>query len=230
MLGKGSARRRVQSVGGVIRHARAAKIVCTLCLVLLAVAASPQAWLVAPAQGQQLAVVSKPHFELIDQSGRWFDATRLAEKPSVVYFGFTRCPVICPTTLYEIAGRMRELGGVAEQINFVFVTVDPERDTPAYLAEYLSSFDSRIIGLTGAPDQVAALAGALGAVYSRIASADGDYTMDHSVNAFLIARDWQSVGSMYMGDGAREHVVLQALRDLAATDRRSAAVSSPPLR
>ena len=97
---------------------------------------------------------------------------------------------------------MRELGAIAEQINFVFVTVDPERDTPAYLAEYLSSFNSRIIGLTGVPDQVAALAGALGAVYSRIASADGDYTMDHSVNAFLIARDWQSVSSIYMGDGA----------------------------
>jgi cytochrome oxidase Cu insertion factor (SCO1/SenC/PrrC family) len=98
---------------------------------------------------------------------------------------------------------MRELGAIAEQINFVFVTVDPERDRPAYLAEYLSSFDCRIIGLTGAPDQVAALAGALGAVYARIASADGDYTIDHSVNAFLIARDWQSVSSIYMGTAHR---------------------------
>jgi protein SCO1/2 len=162
--------------------------------------------------------IAKPglKFELVDQQGRRITDADLKGKPSVIHFGFTRCPVVCPTTLYELAGHMRELGNLADDINFVFVTVDPARDTPSFLAEYIESFDRRIICLSGDPQQIAALASGLGAVYSRVETSGGDYTVEHSVNAFLLDAGWQTVSTLYMGDGSNEAKVLQVLRSLAS--------------
>jgi protein SCO1 len=162
---------------------------------------------------------SVPSFELRDQHGRQFSEAELLAKPSVIHFGFTRCPVICPTTLYELGQRMRELGPLADGINFVFVTVDPERDTPAHLKTYIESFDSRIVGLSGDNAQIGALAAWVGATFSKIDNGTGDYSMDHSVNAFLIARGGTAVTPLYMGDNAKEQAVMQALRALAASER-----------
>ncbi len=110
---------------------------------------------------------------------------------------------------------MRELGPLADGINFVFVSVDPERDTPAHLKEYIASFDSRIIGLSGDPSQIAALAGWLGAEFSKVTSSNGDYIMEHTINAFLISKGGSSLTKIYMGNDSKEQQVLQALRDLA---------------
>jgi protein SCO1 len=162
---------------------------------------------------------SVPSFELMDQHGRRFTQAELVAKPSVIHFGFTSCPVICPTTLYEVGTRMRELGPLADGINFVFVTVDPERDTVAHLKSYIESFDSRIVGLSGDKTQIGALAAWVGATFSKIENGTGDYTMDHSVNAFLIARGGKAVSPLYMGDNAKEQAVMQALRALAASER-----------
>jgi protein SCO1 len=160
-----------------------------------------------------------PSFELIDQHGRRFTQAELLAKPSVVHFGFTSCPVICPTTLYEVGMRMRELGAAADRINFVFVTVDPERDTVAHLKTYIESFDRRIVGLSGDKTQIGALAAWVGATFSKIDTGMGDYTMDHSLNAFLIARGGQSVTPLYMGDHAKERAVMEALQALAMHER-----------
>ncbi len=155
-------------------------------------------------------------FELRNQHGKLFTQVNLLAKPSVIHFGFTSCPVICPTTLYELAQRMRELGPLADQINFVFVTVDPDKDTSAHLKTYIDSFDPRIVGLTGDVTQISVLTKWLGASFSKIESATGGYTMDHTVNAFLIARGGTAITPLYMGDNAKERAVMTALRTLAA--------------
>lgn len=155
-----------------------------------------------------------PKFELVDQHGRRITDADLRAKPNVIHFGFTRCPVICPTTLYELAGYMRELGPLVDDINFIFVTVDPLRDTPSFMAEYMESFDRRIIGLSGGPTQIAALAAGLGAEFAKVPTSGNDYTMEHSVQAFLLETGWRNPSTIYMGDGSNEAKVLQVLRTL----------------
>lgn len=184
----------------------------------------------AGAQATKLA--PGPTFTLIDQHGRAITAADLGAKPSVIHFGFTRCPVICPTTLYELAGHMRELGPLADEINVLFVTVDPDRDTPSFLAEYIESFDRRIIGLSGDASQIAALAAHVGATYTKVPTSGDDYTMEHSVNAFLVEAGWRQVSLLYMGDGSSEAKVMQALRNLVGSDgpRKMAAPMAGPTR
>src|SRR5262249_34846492 len=94
-------------------------------------------------------------FHLVDQLGRDFASTRLADRPYAIFFGFTHCPAICPTTLLVISNLLSALGQDADRLNVVFVTVDPERDTSANLKEYLASFHPRIIGLTGSEASIA---------------------------------------------------------------------------
>lgn len=168
-----------------------------------------------------------PAFELVDQAGRRVTARDLASKPSVIHFGYTKCPAICPTTLYEVATRMRELGTIAGEINFVFVTVDPGHDTPAVLADYVASFDARIIALSGAVDQITALASGLGATFRRHESGDGEYSFDHSVAAFLLERGWRRGPTLYMGVDSNEPQVLEALRHLVAPTENSATQRLP---
>ena len=152
-----------------------------------------------------------PSFSLVDQHGRRVSEASLAEKPVVLHFGFTSCPAICPTTLFEVAARMRELGPAADEVHFVFVTVDPERDTPAVLKDYVASFDERIIALTGDVGETEALAKGVGASFAKVATPDGGYTLDHSVNAFLLTRGWQVGRQMYFGVDSRPEYILATL-------------------
>lgn len=158
-----------------------------------------------------------PKFKLQDQNGHTVTERTLAGKPSVIHFGFTHCPVICPTTLYETAEYMKVLGEQSAHINFVFVSVDPERDTPDVLNAYIGSFDERIIGLTGDEGQIAALARSLGASYARQKLPDGTYTMEHTVYAFLMDRHWRKVGTIFMGSESNSKRVVERLRGLLDT-------------
>lgn len=151
------------------------------------------------------------------------DEAILGKKPSVVHFGFTHCPVICPTTLFEVSERMRELGPLADDIQFIFVTVDPERDTPEELGRYLASFDDRIIGLSGSASDIRALADALGASVTRQSLENGSYTYDHTIFAFLMARGWAKTGVLYMGGDARKERVLAQLQAFALQPERARA-------
>lgn len=157
-----------------------------------------------------------PAFSLVDQNGRRVTQADLSDRPVLLHFGFTSCPAICPTTLYEVAERMRELGPQqAARIHFVFVSVDPERDTPEMLKTFVGSFDERIIALSGSGEQVAALARGLGARFEKVpGTTDGDYTMDHSVNGYLLSRGWRQKGSLYFGADSRADKALGALREL----------------
>ena len=138
-------------------------------------------------EGAATSTIAMPDdVTLVDQKGRPFTAAALKGKPTAVFFGFTYCPEICPTTLMDIGRWMEALGPGADKLNVVFVSVDPERDTPEQLALYLSSFDPRIRGVTGTPEQVAAMAKGFRVYYRKVPTEGGDYTMDHSTAVYLM--------------------------------------------
>ena len=107
----------------------------------------------------------------------------------LVYFGYTFCPDVCPTTMMEIAGALKALGPRADAVQAIFITVDPQRDTPNVLNEYLKSFDPRLIGLTGTQAQIAAAAKAFHVFYERNDNGDGSYQYDHSAFIYLVNPD-----------------------------------------
>src|SRR3954469_2272165 len=104
----------------------------------------------APPSGAQTPAIGGP-FSLTDQNGRTFTDQDLKGRPFLVFFGFTHCPDVCPTTLFEVSEILRALGPDADRARALFITVDPERDTPAAMKDYLSSFDPHLTGLTGDP-------------------------------------------------------------------------------
>jgi protein SCO1/2 len=129
-------------------------------------------------------------FRLVDQDGRSVDESILMGKWSVVFFGFTYCPDICPTTLQALAATRNQLGEAGRQLQVVFITVDPERDTPDALKAYLDSVGlPGALGLTGTPEQVRAAAKTYRIFYARRDLDGGEYTMDHSTAAYLMGPD-----------------------------------------
>lgn len=142
-------------------------------------------------------------FELIDQDGRAVGPKDLAGRPSAIFFGFTHCPDVCPTTLADLGGWLDGLGERADELDVVFITVDPERDTVEAVAEYLSYFDSRIRGWTGTPDQVAAAADGFRVSYEKVPGEGDAYAMNHTSSVFLYRADGTFKGTIDYHD-ARE--------------------------
>jgi len=130
----------------------------------------------------------EPAFTLVDHNGQTVSEKDYRGKWLLVFFGFTHCPDICPTTLAEIAQIMNRLETDADKVQPLFITVDPERDTPEIMAEYVSIFHSSIIGLTGTKEQVKQAADNFRVYYSRVEEKDApdDYFMDHSAFIYLI--------------------------------------------
>ncbi|MFO1099970.1 MAG: SCO family protein [Xanthobacteraceae bacterium] len=140
----------------------------------------------------QSATVGGP-FELTDQNGKPISDKDLRGKPFLVFFGFTHCPDVCPTALFEVSEILRGLGPDADRVGALFVSVDPERDTPAVLRDYLSSFDPHLRGLTGDPAAVAAVAKAYRVYYKKVPLEEGDYTMDHTALVYLMDKQGRFV-------------------------------------
>lgn len=128
-------------------------------------------------------------FELTAHTGERMTDADFAGAPKLVFFGFTHCPDICPAALYDITLVLNELGDQAEDLNVLFVSVDPERDTAEMLELYLSSFHPQITGLTGTPEEIAEVARSYRAYYQRVELDNGDYTMDHSAVVYLFDAD-----------------------------------------
>jgi protein SCO1 len=140
----------------------------------------------------QVAAIGGP-FSLTDQNGRTVTEQDLKGKPFLVFFGYTNCPDFCPTTMFEISEVLKKLGPAADRTRALFITVDPERDTPAALKDYLSSFDPHITALTGEPEAIAAVAKAYRAYYRKVPLKDGGYTMDHLVLVYLMDKEGRFV-------------------------------------
>ncbi|WP_186398456.1 SCO family protein [Stappia sp. P2PMeth1] len=117
-------------------------------------------------------------------------------KPAAYFFGFTFCPDVCPTTLAETQMWIEQLGPDADKMNFAFVSVDPERDTPEVMRDYVAAFDKRIRPLTGTPEQAEQMIRAYRVYARRVPLDDGDYTMDHSAAVFLMDKDNRFVGTI----------------------------------
>lgn len=128
-------------------------------------------------------------WKLTDMNGQARDQSSFVGKVQLVFFGFAQCPDVCPTSLSELSEAMKLLGPDADRVQVLLVTVDPERDTPDLLRQYLSAFDPRFLGLTGTPEQVRQAASSFKAFYSKVPRPGGDYTMDHSASFYLLDRN-----------------------------------------
>jgi protein SCO1/2 len=135
-------------------------------------------------------------FELVDQDGQSVTQDNFAGKPYLLFFGFTHCPDICPTKLAEISIILDELGDRADDLNVLFISVDPERDTPEVLKEYISSFHPQITGLSGSISAIAETAKSHRAYYRKVPLDDGDYTVDHSTVVYLFDGQGQFVSPL----------------------------------
>ena len=140
----------------------------------------------------QLGMIGGP-FRLEDQSGKPVSEQDMKGHPYLVFFGYTHCPDVCPATLFEISEIMKALGRDADRTGALFITVDPERDTPAVLKDYLSNFDPHLRGLTGDPAAVAAALKAYRVYAKKVPIDGGDYTMDHTAMVYLMDKDGRFV-------------------------------------
>ncbi|RWA72486.1 SCO family protein [Mesorhizobium sp. M1C.F.Ca.ET.193.01.1.1] len=156
-------------------------------------------------------------FALIDQKRAPITEAAFRGHPSVVFFGFTHCPEVCPTTLFELAGWLKTMGDSGKNLSAYFVTVDPERDTPEIMNSYVSNFSDRITGITGDPDKVHAMAKAFGIYWKKVDTGDGDYTMDHTASVLLLNSKGEFAGTIAYGESA--DAAIAKLKRLAAGDQ-----------
>jgi protein SCO1 len=162
----------------------------------------------------KLAEIGGP-FSLVDHHGKSVTERDYLGKPTLVFFGFTHCPNVCPSTLLEITDQLKDLGPDADRLNVLFITVDPERDTPEELALYLSSFDPRITGLSGTPENILAAEKAYHIYAQKVPLEDGGYTMDHTATIAVMNSKGQRVDSMhFQAPGATTRAKLHRLLGL----------------
>jgi protein SCO1/2 len=132
-------------------------------------------------------------FNLTDQNGRAVTEQDVKGKPFLVFFGFTHCPDVCPTTLFDVSEIFRKLGPDADKVRALFITVDPERDTVPVLKDYLSSFDPHLSGLTGDLPAIAMVAKEYRVYYKKVPLDQGNYTMDHTAIVYLMDKEGRFV-------------------------------------
>src|SRR5467141_513403 len=137
----------------------------------------------------QAAAIGGP-FHLVDQD--------LKGKTFLVFFGFTHCPDVCPTTLFDMSEIMRNLGPEADRTAALFISVDPERDTQEAMKDYMSSFDPHVRGLTGNAEALATVAKAYRVYYKKVPLDGGDYTMDHTAIVYLMDKEGRFVSPFNM--------------------------------
>jgi len=152
-------------------------------------------------------------FALTDHRGRAVTEAAFRGKPVAIFFGFTHCPDVCPTTLGEMTGLIEALGPASDRIHWLFVSVDAGRDTPETMAAYLEAFDRRILGLSGTEAQVEQVARSFRIYYRRVALEGGGYTMDHSASIFLLDAAGRFAGTVDYKES--EATALEKLRMLA---------------
>lgn len=153
-------------------------------------------------QSQQLAGVQQigGPFELTDHNGATITEAALNGSPSILFFGFTHCPEICPTTLSDISGWLDETGDVGKNINSYFITVDPERDSPEVMKDYVTAFSDRITGVTGKPENITQILRNYRVFANKVRLGDGDYTMDHTASVILLDSKGEFVSTISYGE------------------------------
>lgn len=140
-------------------------------------------------------------FSLIDQDGATVTEASFLGRPSAYFYGFTHCPDVCPTALSEMSAILETLGPDADKLQVVFVSIDPERDTPEIMKDYVDYFDQRIVGLTGGLDQVTAMAKDRYIFFEKVPMERGDYTMEHQASIQLVDAGGQFFGTLAAEEG-----------------------------
>jgi len=153
-------------------------------------------------------------FALVNHHGEPVTEEIFREKPSVTLFGFTHCPDVCPTGLMEMTRWVEELGPDAEKLRFLFVTVDPERDTPTTMNDYVSAFSDRILGISGEPEDVHAMVKDYKIFSRKVVLEGGDYTMDHTASMILQDAEGNFVGTIARDEAS--DIAMAKLRKLVA--------------
>ena len=157
-----------------------------------------------------------PKFALTDSNGDVITEAALREKPTALFFGFTHCPEVCPTTLYELNGWLHEVDPKGDKMNAYWVSVDPERDTPDIMNLYLSNVSDRIVGISGDPDAVRKAVDGFGIYYERVPldpnDPNGDYTMNHNAAVFLLDNGGVLDGTIAYGENP--DVAVQKLENI----------------
>jgi len=143
----------------------------------------------------QAVALGQGDYELVTATGEAFNRDSLKGSPSMLFFGFTHCPDVCPTSLAEMAVWYEALGDEADDLNAFFVSVDPERDTAEIIGDYVS-WTGRVTGVTGSPDEVAKAAKSWGVYYAKVPLEGGDYTMDHTASVFLVNANGEFEGTI----------------------------------
>lgn len=154
---------------------------------------------------------------LVTMDGKPFTEEDLRATPSAIFFGYTHCPDVCPTTLFELDGWLNQLGVEGENIKAYFVTVDPERDTQEILKVYVGNVSDRIVGLTGTPENIAAAVKSYHIYAKKVPDSDGGYTMDHTASVFLLDK----------GGRFRSTIAYQENPDTALEKLKNLAKGSP---
>ena len=153
-------------------------------------------------------------FALVDQRGNPVDESLFIGKPSLLFFGYTHCPDVCPTTMGEMAGWFSALGADAKTLQGVFVTVDPARDTPEILGDYVSFVSDRIYGLTGPQAEIDKVVKDWGALAEKVPQDDGGYLMNHTASVFLVNSKGEFEGTIAYGEDT--NTALEKIRRLVA--------------
>lgn len=165
------------------------------------------------AASTELGTIGGP-FTLTASNGQPFASSKLNGKPAAIFFGFTHCPDVCPTTLARLARLRRELGQGEDALSIVFVSVDPERDTPAEIASYMSLYDTPIIGLTGTTAQIEQVKKQFGIYSRKVEQPGGGYSVDHSASVILLDKNGQFVATLSPEEG--DKVALDKLKRIIA--------------
>lgn len=160
-----------------------------------------------------LASIGGP-FTLVGADGQPFSSSRLAGKPFAIFFGFTHCPDVCPTTLARLSKLRRALGKGNDSFQIVFVSVDPERDGPAEVGAYSKLFGTAVIGLSGSASQIDQIKKQYAVYSAKVSQAGGDYSIDHTASVFLMDRDGKFVATLAPDEN--DDVALAKLKRIAS--------------
>jgi len=140
---------------------------------------------------------------LVDQNGKAFNEQSLSQKPSLLFFGFTHCPEICPTTLSELSNVVDNLKNKIKPTNIIFVTIDPQRDTQEYLKDYIQYFKGDVIAVTGDIKEIKKLANNWNVFFERVNTSDNDYTFNHTATVFMLDQNGVFRGTIAWGENPK---------------------------
>jgi protein SCO1/2 len=183
------------------------KTVRIVLFVLAAIMAGLFVWLLTQVNSERTVLSDKPFgvpFALTRQDGTPITEQAFRGKPTALFFGFTNCPEICPTTVYELSGWMNKVDPDKTKLQAYFISIDPERDTPEALKTYLTNVTDRVIGISGDPAKVEAMARGFKVYFKKVptdpAKPNGDYTMDHTASVFLLDKEGRFTGTIAYGE------------------------------